>query len=232
VREGVSRLSGGTSIWPAYASAALVAFSFVRSRDRASMVLVLALVAAGVLPWYAYFEGHPFRIRYSVPLVAACAALVGTGIGLLPRYARGTAAVAVVATTLWQHSPLDRSAPLITESQRDAQHMVGRRTVTDYLVKHHDGRPIMMSMGSLAHYMHDLSHAGFDIHDFLHEGNGEIWKAAMQYGPRAYVKWVAIEEKAEGGDALHHRSRQDAQFLDRFERVAQGGGVALYRAAR
>ena len=31
----------------------------------------------------------------------------------------------------------------------------------------------MMSMGSLGHYMQDLSSDGFRIHDFLHEGNGD-----------------------------------------------------------
>ncbi len=88
----------------------------------------------------------------------------------------------------------------------------------------------MMSMGSLAHYMHDLSREGFAIHDFLHEGNGEVWTAAMQYGPRGYVTWVAIEERAEGGDAVYQRSQAYAGFLRGFERVAEGGGVALYRA--
>ncbi len=147
------------------------------------MVLVLALVGAAALPWYAYFEGHPFRIRYGVPLVVACAALVGAGIGLLPRVLRAGAAIVAVAAAIWQVSPLDRTAPVIVESQRDAQNMAGRRAVTAYLRAHHDGRPIMMSMGSLAHYMHDLSLEGFDIHDFLQEGNGEVWISAMQYGP-------------------------------------------------
>ena len=78
-----------------------------------------------------------------------------------------------------------RSAPVIVESQRDAQNMEGRRAVTAYLRTHYDGRPIMMSMGSLAHYMHDLSLEGFDIHDFLQEGNGEVWVSAMQRGPAA-----------------------------------------------
>jgi hypothetical protein len=43
------------------------------------------------------------------------------------------------------------------------------------------------------------------------------------------VKWVAIEEKAEGGDELYHRAQADPHFLDGFMRVAEGGGVALYR---
>ena len=37
----------------------------------------------------------------------------------------------------------------------------------------------MMSMGSLGHYMHDLSSIGFEIKDFLHEGNGKPWEFAM-----------------------------------------------------
>ena len=37
----------------------------------------------------------------------------------------------------------------------------------------------MMSMGSLGHYMHDLSSTGIDIKDFLHEGNGKPWEFAM-----------------------------------------------------
>jgi hypothetical protein len=232
VREGLYRLSGSALVWPAYAGGALILWTFARSRARASLVLVLALVAAAALPWYAYLEGHPFRIRYAVPLVVACAALVGTGIGLLPRSLRAGAAAAAVAAALWQVSPLDRTAPVIAESQRDAQNLVGRRTVTTYLVAHHDGSPIMMSMGSLAHYMHDLSSAGFEIHDFLHEGNGEVWSSAMEYGPRAYVTWVALEERAEGGDAVFHRAHQSSRFLDGFERVAEGGGVALYRARK
>jgi hypothetical protein len=230
VREGVYRLSSIWLLWAAYAGAIAIIAVFVRSRHRASLALVLALAAAAVLPWYAYVEGHPFRIRYSIPLVVACAAIVATAIGLLPRRVRDVAAVGIVAATVWHLSPLDRSAPLIAESQRDAQNSAGRRVVTEYLRTHHDGRPIMMSMGSLAHYMHDLSSIGLDVHDFLHEGNGEAWKAAVEYGPRAYVHWVAIEETAEGGDALFQRSKTNPGFLEGFSRVAEGGGVALYRA--
>ena len=182
------------------------------------------------LPWYAYVEGHPFRIRYGVPLVVACAALIATGVGLLPRPLRAAAATLAVAASLWQVSPLDRSAAVIAESQRDARNQAGRQAVTAYLRAHWSGEPIMMSMGSLAHYMHDLSRDGFDVHDFLHEGNGEVWKSAMEYGPASFVRWVAIEEQAEGGDAVYQRAKEKRDFLKGFARVAEGGGVALYRA--
>ena len=76
--------------------------------------------------------------------------------------------------------------------------------MTAYLVAHWDRQPIMMSMGSLGHYMHDLSQAGFLIGDFLHEGNGEIWKYAARR-PRPYVEWIVVEERAEGGDELYRQ---------------------------
>jgi len=229
VVNGVYRLSSDLTVWSAYASGLAIIGVAAFSRARASVLLIVSLAATAILPWYAYVEGHPFRVRYSVPLVVASAALTGTAIGLLPRRTRGVAALAIVAATLWYVSPLDRTSLLIAESQRDAVNMGGRRVVTDYLKTHWNGQPIMMSMGSLAHYMHDLSKEGFTIHDFLHEGNGEIWKSAVEYGPRPFVQWVAIEERAEGGDALYARTRQWTGFLDGFDRVAEGGGVALYR---
>jgi hypothetical protein len=232
VRESALQLSGTATIRAGYAGATLATIAFVRSRQRASLILLIALFACVLLPWYAYLQGHPLRVRYGLLLVAGCAALAGAGVGLLWRPLRLAAAAVIVAAALSQMSPLSRDALLIVESQRDAQNAAGRVAVTKYLVEHFnpDGRdgPIMMSMGSLAHYMHDLGRAGFDIHSFLHEGNGQAWQYAV-LGPKGYVKWVAIEERAEGGDALYQAWQRDNRYLDGFDRVAEGGGVALYR---
>jgi hypothetical protein len=228
VREGLYRLSGTALVWPAYAGLAMVSIAFLRSRVRAPLVLIVALTAAAVLPWYAYLQGHPFRIRYDVPLVVSCAALTAVGIALIPALLRPFAAGAIIAATFMQVSPLDRSAPVVLEAQRDARNLQGRRTVTAYLKQHYDGRTIMMSMGSLAHYMHDLSLEGFNVRDFLHEGNGQLWPFAT-HGARSVVGWVMIEEHAEGGDSLFRHRQRSRRFLAGFERVAEGGGVALYR---
>jgi hypothetical protein len=229
VREGLYRLSGTALVWSAYAAAIAVLVTFVRSPARAPLALVLALAAAAALPWYAYFNGHPFRIRYDLPLVVACAGIAGGGIALLRAPLGWIAAAALVALTAWQAPPLDREAPLVRESQREERQKAGRTAVTDYLRAHHDGRPILMSMGSLGHYMHDLSLAGFGIRDFLHEGNGELWWLAMDR-PRGVVGWIAVEERAEGGDAIYWQGQKDADFFSGFERVAEGGNVGLYRA--
>ena len=74
----------------------------------------------------------------------------------------------------------------------------------------YSGEKIMASMGSLGHYMQELSRAGFSIRDFLHEGNGDIWLAALD-APRPFAGWMLIEEKAEGGDMLRaHCARAPA----------------------
>ena len=229
IDEGLTRLSGSVLVWAGYAGAGVIAFAFVRSKARASLALLLALVAAAALPMVAYVQGHPFRIRYDLPLVAAAAALAGGGIGVLPRRLQPIIGVLLVLLTVRQATPLDREAPLVRESQREAAAMAGRRVVTAYLQAHYDGSTIMMSMGSLGHYMHDLSSINLGIKDFLHEGNGKPWEFAM-LGPAGRAGWLIVEEQAEGGDVLFRAAKRD-RWLNGFERVAEGGGVGLYRAS-
>jgi hypothetical protein len=230
VLEGLHGLSGAATVWMAGVGALLLTIAFARSRARATLALVLCLGASAALPFYAYVQGHPVRIRYSLTLVVACAAVTAAGVSTLPRRLRAVASAAVIGLTLLQGSPVNHSTPLIVESLRDVTQIQARANVTAYLRQHYDGRLVMMSMGSLGHYMHDLSHIGLDIRDFLQEGNGEVWVEAMRHGPRGHVGWVAMEQYAEGGDSLFHRARAYRAFLDGFERVAEGGGVALYRA--
>jgi hypothetical protein len=228
VREGVYTLSGRALVWAAAASALLLLAAALRRRTRPSLLLLLAPAAAAALPCYAYLQGHPFRVRYGVPLVVAASALCAAGVGLLPRRGRMAAALLRAIAGLAAARPLDPGAAMVLEAQRDARSQAGRRAVTEYLVAHYDGTPIMMSMGSLAHYMQDLSAEGFAIRNFLHEGTGELWMYAMQEGPRGFARWVAVEERAEGGDAIFHRAAERPDFFQGYTRVAEGGGVALY----
>lgn len=231
LRLGLYRLSGPALVWTAYAGIALAVLAFIRSTARASLVLLLALWAAAAVPLYAYVTGHPFIIRYDVPLILASAALAAAAIATIPVLFRGFAAVAFITLALLQARPFDASAPVIVEAKRDVKTIDARRPVTEYLREHYDGTAIIMSMGSLGHYMHDLSALNLGIRDFVHEGNGEIWPYAMLRA-RGIAGWIVIEEFAEGGDALFHVARRNPKFLEGFERVAQGGGVALYRASR
>jgi hypothetical protein len=230
VRDSVYKLSGTAWVWPAYVACIVLVIAVFVSKRRTPLILAVALAAAAILPWFAFYQGHPLRVRYGVPLVAACAAITTAGITALWMPLRPIAAAAVVGWVLIQASPYDPQAPMVVESQRDAANMRDREAATEYLRQHWDGSTIMMSMGSLAHYMHDLSRVKMGIRDFLQEGNEQLWVQAATRGPRGFVTWVVIEERAEGGDVLFQAWKRDAAFLEGFERVAEGGGVALYRA--
>jgi hypothetical protein len=224
---GINDLAGTIPVGAAVLAGAWTIVSAIGVQRRAACLVLLAPAAALALPWFAFFDGHPFRVRYMVPLVPAVALLVGLGIGLLPSL-RGFWAAALVAAALWQVPPFDWQAPMLAEARWDEPHAQGRRRITACLDAQYRGEKILASMGSLAHYMHEAAEAGIYIHDFIHEGNGDIWIDAL-YAPRRHAGWVLIEEQAEGGDLLAGASRQRPEFLAGFDRVCEGGGVALYR---
>jgi hypothetical protein len=224
---GTRQLGSTMLLVAAVAGAAAVVARVLRDRRLASLLVPLTLVAVTALPWYAFFQGHPFRIRYMVPAVAAAIAAAGLGIGLLPRRVQLPAASIVLLGVLASVRPFDPRAAMVLEAQWDRPNSRGRQHVTVCLRGETPRPTVMASMGSLAHYMHELSHAGFGIRDFLHEGNGDIWAAALN-GPARYVDWVLIEERARGGDMLYRRAAADPRFLAGFDRVCAGGGVALY----
>ena len=227
---GTHRLGGYGLEIAALASAGVLIVRALTRRREAALVAPLALFAAAALPVAAFVSGHPYRIRYMVPLVAACAATAGIGIGLIAaRRAGRVLAAALVVATLIESPPWWQGAPLLVEAQWDRPNTAARRAVTACLAPAYRGEKILASMGSLAHYMQDLSREGFDIADFVHEGNGAIWELALATGPAPHAGWMLVEEVAEGGDVLAQRLRIDAAFGAGMRRVCEGGGVSLYR---
>ena len=236
---GTRMLSGEVAIAiGAIGLAALVAAGlFVRRR--ADALVGVSLAATAALPWAAFVKGHPFRIRYMVPLIVAEA--IGAGVATaLPfsvgplsrrrwrRAAEASLAALLVAVAAYELRPMNAQAPMVVEAQWDRPNQPVRQRVTDCLKARYRGEKIMASMGSLGHYMQEAAADGFDVRDFLHEGNGDIWLAALD-GPRPFVGWVLIEEKASGGDMLARLARENPHFLDGFSRVCEGAGLALYR---
>lgn len=227
---GLRQLVGTGTLLLAVGSAAIVTLTSLARRRWAPALVCLALIGAAALPWYAFLEGHPFRIRYMVVLGAMVAVGHGWLVGLLPRAARFVAAAALVALAIYESPPMSARAPMVAEAQWDRPNSIGRTAVTRCLAAGfvRPEHKILASMGSLAHYMQELSQVGFGIRDFIHEGNDELWNAAL-VSPRRLAQWVLFEERAEGGDILTARRRQSLDFVDGFDRVCEGGGVALYR---
>ena len=224
---GAHMLSGSYVIAVAALGAVSLLLMGVFSRRRADALIVLALAATAAVPWSAFVKGHPFRIRYMTPLIVVEAIGAGMAVGITRR-ARLAAAVAVLALAAHDLHPLDASAPMVIEAQWDRPNRPVRQAVTDCLVAGRDGEKIMASMASLGHYMQETARAGFAVRDYLHEGNGDIWLAALE-GPRPFAGWMLIEEKAGGGDMLAKLAREHPHFLDGYSRVCEGAGLALYR---
>ena len=227
VLEGVQLLGGVWLVRFSRVAVLLVGALALATAGRAPMLIPFALFGAGALPVSAYLAGHPFRMRYEIPLVIACAVATGLGVGLLRRMAPIIAAV-VLAVVVFEVRPFDPDAPMIAEAQID-RNVHAREHVTGCLRQRYHGGTIMMSMGALGHYMQELSHAGFAIRDFLHEGNHPMWDSAFTRGPGALVRFVVVEEAAEGGDAIIQRQRVYPRLLEDFDRVCEGGNVALYQ---
>jgi hypothetical protein len=229
IREGVAALGGPRFVQMASYAIPIIAAAGLLRRSWSGYVLPLALLAAAALPFYAFVSGHPFRIRYEVPLILGCAVCIGAAVSLL-RFLAPLVAIPMLALVLAQSPFFDTSlAPMVVEAQLDRNNSLGRRAVTECLRSQYDGTTIMASMGSLAHYMQELSHAGFDLDDFVHEGSGPIWAMSLHGDPSLLVGWILIEEAAEGGDLLFQRTKAHPGFLKDYDRVCSGGNVALYR---
>lgn len=227
IADGTARLTGVWLLGFAGLAALFVGTVGLASAGRSPMLIPLALFASVALPISAYLAGHPFRMRYEIPLVTACAVAVGLVVGLLRRIAP-VVAIVVLVIVLLESQPFDPDAPMIREARLD-RNVHAREHVTACLQHRYRGGTVMVSMGALGHYIQELSWAGFHIRDFLHEGNGPIWDSAFTRGPAPLVEWVLVEEHAEGGDAIIQRARQFPRLLEDFERICSGGGVTLYR---
>jgi hypothetical protein len=224
---GARALTGSLTIAVASIGLLVLLVRAIADRRQTSSLIALTLLASASLPLVAFFRGHPFRIRYMIPMIPLAAVGVGAIVGLFRRSA--TAALLVVGLVLaYEVRPLDRSAPMVLEAQWDRPNVPVRQRVTDCLHEDYDGEKIMASMGSLGHYMQEMSRDGFAVRDFLHEGNGDIWLAALDW-PKPYAGWLLIEEKAEGGDMLARIARERPSFLEGFDRMCEGAGVVLYR---
>jgi hypothetical protein len=224
---GVQRINGPVMTFLGIIGLSVVLGSIVRRRDLHHLLVVLSLAACVALPLYAFWNGHPFRIRYMVPLTMSLAVFAGLGVGLLTRY-RALASGIVVLTALIETPPLSGNSPMLIEASRDAARVVARQTVTECLLRKYDQTPILASMGSLAPYMQETARVGLSIRQYLHEGIGQPWAESLVEAGR-HAGWVLIDEEAGARDLLARHRKSSPEFLAAFDRQCDGGGVALYQ---
>jgi hypothetical protein len=229
VWSGIRTLSTDLLVTLSVAGACVVLVRGLVRRERSADLVVLALLGFLALPAYAFYQGHPFRVRYMIAPVVGVAVFCGIALGSLRGRFQAIAAAGLAVLLAATLRPFNSKAPMVQEAQWDRPNSRGRQSVTACLIREYHHEPILASMGSLAHYMQELSHEGLNIRDFVHEGNLPYWQEDIE-SPKGRVGWILIEEKAEGGDLLAERARASSQFLLGFTRVCSGGGVALYRA--
>jgi hypothetical protein len=244
---GTHQLGGYTIEVVALAAATTLVWRAVTDKRSSAPLVMLALFATAAVPFVAFYQGHPYRIRYMVPVVAACALFCGLAVGMIRTPVERTLkvrstgdwrsrpwlplglAIILAGSLLLESPPWNMQAPMLVEAQWDRGASAGRRDVTACLAREYRGEKVLASMGSLAHYMQELSANGFYIADFINEGNGEIWNLALQTGPAPHAGWMLVEEVAEGGDVLATRIRSDRSFTSGMKRICHGGGVVLYK---
>ena len=178
VAWGLRTLAGDTVVGAAVTGVACVAIGGLARPRRASQLVVLSLLALAALPLYAFYQGHPIRIRYMVPALSAVSLFAGIAVGSIPGRLRVVlGAVALVGIGLAAR-PLDQSAPMILEAQWDRPNSIGRRAVTGCLVRAYRGEPILASMGALAHYMQELR-GTFRDPGLRSRRNNQLWHGAL-----------------------------------------------------
>ncbi len=225
---GLGRVGGWPVAWAGAAGAAVVLLQGLVRKEYQARWFALALAGCAALPYHAFVSGHPFRIRYMIVLITAAAACIGIVVGTLPRAYRTAVAALVLAVLAFDRQPLGLRSPMVEEAQWDRANQRERREVTACLMEAWRGEPILISMGSLAHYMQETATSGLAIKHYIHEGIGELWYEALK-SPRRHAAFVLIEEKAEGGDQLYRMAQDDPTFLAGFTRTCEGGGVALFQ---
>lgn len=226
---GMRTLIGTPFVLMALAGVLMVLARGLSRAEHAASLVVLALVALIALPAYAFFSGHPFRMRYMVAPSVGAAVFAGIALGMLRGRWRDAAVAVTVVGLAVTTKPIDAQAPMVQEAQWDVPFSLGRQNVTACLMREYRGERILASMGSLAHYMQELSLAGIDIRDFVHEGTLPYWQEAIEF-PKGRVGWILVEERAEGGDMLATRARESSAFTTGFARLCADGGVALYKS--
>jgi hypothetical protein len=228
VLDGSLLVAGPLTVALGIAGSMLAAVRACTSRARLMGTLPLSFLAAALLPWYAFLQGHPFRVRFMVVLVLALAAGAGLTVAAVPRRLRWVATATIVLIALWETPPLSKPAT-VWEAEWDRPRSMERQHVMmclDVGFQRHDR--ILGSMASLAPFIQELSHAGFRVTDFVHEGTGPYWQAAFE-APRVHVDWMLLDEGEPVGDVLTQRLHAQPSFGEGFDRVCEGGGLALYR---
>ena len=139
-------------------------------------------VGMAALPWAAFLKGHPFRIRYMVPLIAVEAIGAGIAAGIVPeRRLRAACAIALLGARRLRAAAARRDGAdgrrgAVGSPERAAARAGDRVPRAAAAAARRSWRAWDRSATTCRR----RRASGFAIRDFLHEGNGDIWLAALE----------------------------------------------------
>ena len=191
-----------------------------------------ALVAHGGAAVAAFLEGHPFRIRYMVPLIAAEAVGAGVAAGLVPNGGCALPA-AIAAGRCWRRTNCGRS----TRQRRWSSKRSGIVRTCRCAQRVTDVHRAAAATATRSWRAWDRSATTCRKRRAAASRSAiSCTKATATSGsrrssePRPFAGWMLIEEKAEGGDMLAQAARASTRnFSTVFGASARARGLALYR---
>jgi len=175
------------------------------------------------------YRGHPFRIRYMVPLMAIEA--IGADSSLAPFLPPRARSSARLPCSRSRRTSCGRS----TERRRWSSkrngiaRTAGARARYACMARSSPAPRSWRAWDRLGTTCRKRRGSGLAIRDFLHEGNGDIWLAALQR-PQPFAAWMLVEEKAQGGDMLARIAREKPSFSRATSGVCEGAGNGLVSA--
>ncbi|MEW6366916.1 MAG: hypothetical protein AB1714_19995 [Acidobacteriota bacterium] len=209
-------LSGRLVYW---AAALGIAIFFTLKRFKPPYLAAYALLHPIPLFVFAYFNGHPYRVRYSVVMVPAIAAFATVWWPARPRHWAKALLVALLVANAVYASP--KRQRLLKEATYHVPEINEREQAIEFMNRHYDGRPVLISMGWLAPFLHDW---GIPLRYTVHEGVYATWDRALSR-PADVVDWIVVEDK----DALDQVRVENPNFLRGFKPALRLSNLAIYQ---
>lgn len=203
---------------PVFWAAVIGAIVFLAYRlMRPPFLAAYALLHAVPLFALAYFNGHPYRVRYSVALLPAIS-LFAVICWPARRWAKVALAVLVIGNML---RPAEQRQLMLREAAFHLPEIQEREQAIAYLKANYDGSPVLASMGWVAPFLHDW---GIPLQRTIHEGVQTAWQTGLER-PRYVAGWVLMED----GDPLYQAMLANPRFLDDFSEALRLSNFSIYR---
>lgn len=200
-----------------YASIVGFLVFLVHRRFRRPYLAAYAVLHSIPLFTLAYFNGHPYRVRYSMALLPAIAIFA---VAWWP--ARNWAKVALAALIAANMiRPAARRQIMLKEASYHAPEIAERAAAIDFLRRNYDGEPVLVSMGWLAPFLHDW---GIPLRCTLHESLQGTWDLAIAR-PARFAGWIIMEKN----DPVWNQMRDNPKFLTGFSEALRLSNFRIYR---